>query len=276
MDHSSNPYSIGKLIDKGENGEVYIAKKNRKTYAAKVIDYSEVDSKYLAREIIILMRLANCKYVVNLYNYYKMTKGGKQKIYLIMDYYPAGNLKKFIFDKGNANQSISSAQMLFIIYQLICGLEEIHSHNVIHRRIAPENVLITTDEKRVNVLSVVYCGFSLPKIILPEETTQTIVMVYGSPESSSPFGKGYNNSTDIWSLGMLMYFVMFGIDIYDDVNCNRDSFEKTGIVNPNETAKLKLPKGLFELMSSCFKISPDERPTANDLMKNEIFNEFRK
>jgi serine/threonine protein kinase len=57
--------------------------------------------------------------------------------YLTTEYVPGSSLRPFIEKK-----SLTTAQVVSILRQVLAGLKCAHSHNVIHRDIKPENILI--------------------------------------------------------------------------------------------------------------------------------------
>lgn len=57
--------------------------------------------------------------------------------YLTMEYVPGSSLRPFIEKK-----SLTAAQTVSILRQVLAGLKYAHDHNVIHRDIKPENILI--------------------------------------------------------------------------------------------------------------------------------------
>lgn len=84
--------------------------------------------------------------------------------------------------------------------QILYGLNEIHSKNIIHRDIKSDNILL--DESKVIKLG----DFGVSWIF--EESAKTYI---GTPYYLSPeiiYGKRYTTKTDVWSLGVLLYEMM--------------------------------------------------------------------
>ena len=61
----------------------------------------------------------------------------EDKIYLILEYAPGGELYKTLTEIGKFSEKVAANY----ISQLIKGLEYMHSKDIIHRDIKPENLL---------------------------------------------------------------------------------------------------------------------------------------
>ena len=96
---------------------------------------------------------------------------------------------------------IPIADIIDISRQICRGLRYAHSHNVIHRDIKPQNILLDKD-KTIHITD-----FGIAKIFSGTDITMTGSAV-GTPEYMSPEqaqGKKLDAQTDIYSLGILMY-----------------------------------------------------------------------
>ena len=99
-----------------------------------------VDCKRILREISILKELKN-RFVVGLFDLIEPpNRLSFDEIYLVLEL-SESDLKKVIksaifLEQKHINQ---------VIYNLLCGLQYIHSANIIHRDIKPANILINED-----------------------------------------------------------------------------------------------------------------------------------
>ncbi|KAI9335277.1 kinase-like domain-containing protein [Obelidium mucronatum] len=104
-------------------------------------------------------------------------------------------------------------QLFRVLYELISGLQDIHNHNVIHRDLSPRNVLITCE----GVVAISDFGMSrknaaeasnslnAPHLRRPEINFQ-------SPDSF--VNRNASSEIDIWSFGMLAYYLVTGTEPY--------------------------------------------------------------
>jgi serine/threonine kinase 32 len=105
-----------------------------------------------------------------------------------------GDLRFHISRKTFTEEAIK-----FWIAELGCALRYIHSQNIIHRDIKPDNILLDADGHvhltDFNVAKDVVAGKTL--------TSKSGTLAYLAPEVYT--GKGYDVRADWWSLGVLFY-----------------------------------------------------------------------
>jgi len=88
--------------------------------------------------------------------------------------------------------------------QVICGVEHLHSNNIIHRDIRPRNLLLHHSGR------LKLAGFALAKIAT--QRTSSIVACredYRAPEMLK--GLPYNSSVDWWAIGCVLYEMALGV-----------------------------------------------------------------
>ena len=84
--------------------------------------------------------------------------------------------------------------------EICLGLEEIHSKNLIHRDLKPDNIFLTKERQ----LKIGDFGISKKINNINEYAkTQVGTLSYMAPEIIK--GEFYNNKVDIWSLGCIIY-----------------------------------------------------------------------
>lgn len=96
-------------------------------------------------------------------------------------------------------------QALQIFTQLMKGFEDLVNHNYVHRDVKPENALV-----KGNVFKVADFGFATKIDISGHQLLKEQVgtPIYMSPQilHRDPYGA----KTDIWSIGMMFYEMLFG------------------------------------------------------------------
>ena len=184
-------FSFVKLgIDRitGEKVAIKILEKN------KMINNKDLER--VKREINILTNINH----VNLIKINNI-KEDLENFYIIMEFCEKGELFNYIVRRGKLDENESA----FFYFQIINGLEYIHSKNIAHRDLKPENLLICKN----NILKII--DFGLSNFNKNDELLSTPC---GSPCYASPEmigGKKYDgNLIDIWSSGIILYVMLCG------------------------------------------------------------------
>ena len=88
------------------------------------------------------------------------------------------------------------------------GLATCHSKGIIHRDLKLENVLFADEEKKaIKIVDFGIAGFCLNHL---KEKTDAGTFKYMAPEVLKGDISLANPAMDIWSLGMMMFMMLFG------------------------------------------------------------------
>ena len=186
--------------------------------------------------------------------------------YIVMEYCEKGELFNYILKK----RRLSSNESAFFYYQLINGLEYIHSLGIVHRDLKPENLLLTKN----NVLKIIDFGLSN---YFKKYQRKLLVTPCGSPCYASPemvSGKKYNGfKIDIWSSGIILYVMLCGYLPFEDKN-NEKLFKKI------LECKLEFPKYINDdekdLIKKILVTDPYLRIDIPEIKKHSFFLKGKK
>ena len=181
--------------------------------------------------------------------------------YSVMEYCEGGELFNFIVK----NRRLSEEEAAFFYYQLINGLEYIHSLGIVHRDLKPENLLLTKD----HLLKIIDFGLSN---YFKKGQKELLVTPCGSPCYASPemvAGKKYDGfKIDIWSTGIILYAMLCGYLPFEDKD-NDLLFEKI------LECKLVFPKYITktsrDLMEKILVTDPDIRIGLQEIKNHPFF-----
>ncbi len=142
---------------------------------------------------------------VNIYDF-GVTDDGLQ--YLVMELVEGESSRRIIKQQGPLTPSAAAE----IISQVCAALDEAHRHNIIHRDIKPDNIIVdvTANRLRVKVLD-----FGIAK--LRDDTAGNLTQtgsVLGTPHYMSPeqcLGEELDSRSDIYSLGIVLYEMLAGV-----------------------------------------------------------------
>lgn len=149
------------------------------------------------------------------------------------------------------------------IFQLILVVEYIHSCNIIHRDIKPQNIFVDKD------MNLKIGDFGVSKILDGTENCKTTAgtPLYFSPELIK--GDHYSKKTDIWSLGCV---------IYEICTLEKPFHAKTGLLELMNVIQTQEPKSipkiyspdLNKLIRKMLTKDAKKRPTSRELLQDPI------
>jgi cGMP-dependent protein kinase len=111
-----------------------------------------------------------------------------------------------LFDVLRGIGLVSRPLARFYISNLIIAIEYLHSNNIIYRDLKPENVMVES----TGYLRLIDMGTA--KRLLASKGFRTFTMI-GTPHYMGPEvlqSKGYSFTTDLWSIGVMLYEFLCG------------------------------------------------------------------
>ena len=122
--------------------------------------------------------------------------------YMVMEYVDGPDLKDYILD----NSPLDLHEVIRIMDQILSAMTLAHKHNVIHRDLKPQNILM---DKRGNIK---IADFGIAVALNQSSITQTNSVMgsvhYMSPEQTR--GGLVTKQSDIYSLGIILYELITG------------------------------------------------------------------
>ncbi len=156
------------------------------------------ESKRRFKQEALLTATLNHKNIIATYDYFNIGSDH----YIIMEYVEGLNLADIIQQAAPLHPRIAA----YIAHELCCALSHAHYKGIMHRDIKPTNVLISKQgEIKLTDFGVAKAEDS------PQLTSSGMVIgtpFYMSPEQAS--GKELTNSSDIYSIGIVLYEMLTG------------------------------------------------------------------
>lgn len=231
-------FALMEEIGSGQYGKVYRGQhiKTGENFAVKCIPNDKFKrvpklEDFTNNEIQVLSKLVH----PNIVRFFDRLKTANN-VYLIYEYCNGGTLEDVIY-----KSSLSLAKCLDYFDQLIQAFKAIAKDNILHRDIKPSNVLLHNE----NIIKIADFGFC--KFVTGElEMTKTMV---GSPIYMAPEllrGMEYSQKADVWSLGVLLYEMLFKCCPFEEKNI-------PNLINLIERQELRFPKPIPENLKALMR-----------------------
>ncbi len=173
-------------------------------------DYLNINLKSVNNTKDIIVNKKHKKHNINLLMYDSI-------LYIQMEYCKNKSLETWINNNITDESSIINniSTILFIIHQIIDGLEYLHLNGIIHRDLKPANIFIS-DNYEIKIgdfgLSKIYNFENGNKKIKFKNNTSNIGTIpYISPEQ---YSNSYDNLTDVYSLGIIILELFIPFNTY--------------------------------------------------------------
>lgn len=214
------------------------------------IDYEKVKNLLLEYEILFQFRHPN---IIKTYGFYY---GDKTHNPAILLEYCKFNLEKVIKIKA-----LEDFELVGVIYEICSAMKYVHAHKIIHRDLKMSNIIVNL-QKHVKI-----CDFGIAKSIdlttLTSMTHGVGTLLFMAPELLNE-GSKYNEKVDIYSFGVIMYFVITKGEL---PKYNKEGYESFKISKKVNNLSQKIIK-------ACWSTDPDQRPSFDMILQEIVKNNF--
>ncbi|KAF2459813.1 kinase-like domain-containing protein, partial [Lineolata rhizophorae] len=275
------PYELVELIGKGSYGRVFMSRsiEHAKMVAVKIIEIDSSDYgedirnrdnaiKEYVNEIRILKQLkdSRAQNVNILYDAFPL----QSQMWIVSEYCPGGSVHTLM--KASPT-GLEEQYIIPIARELAVALKSVHDAGIVHRDVKAGNVLITADGR------VQLCDFGISGIMESELSKRSTFI--GTPNwmppellnSNPDFGGdpnhhlSYGNEVDCWAFGCTLIEMATG----QPPNARTRHFD---LVSALMKALPKLEgdrfsEGLRDLVSFCLQEKPQDRPSADSILKHQ-------
>lgn len=230
---------------------------SKRKYAIKQVNLlkiAPVDYENVFKELEIHSRVSS-PFLVKMFDFWK--EGAM--IHIVLELCPGGNLYRFM----NTNNLSETEIRRFFVHATL-GVKYLHSQGVIMRDLKPENIVL---DARSNAK---ICDFGWAADL--KDTAYCSIKAgtyaYMSPESLA--GTLQNEKSDVWSLGIFLYELMYNKEPYQGNSC-------TSMLRAIKETQLEFPhKGLGganQLIGELLKFGVKERPSLKFILTSQFFQD---
>jgi aurora kinase len=251
--HTKNVYLVRHKVTKAE-------------YAIRVIEKKDVMylKEKLIKEDIEVMFEINHPNIIKLYGHFE----DNLYCYFIMEYSSRGNLCNLI--PTDMKKMISSKICASIIKNVVSAVYYLHNMKppILHKNIKLENVLIF---KRIEGIEAKLEDWTR-NYLKEDERRKDDFLGHNCYLPESMEKKEYNEASDIWCIGILLFKLMTNNEMPFD---GKDIYElKDNIFN----LKIRWPKSINidakDLITKILKIDPKERISLEDILKHPFITKY--
>ncbi|XP_055550883.1 mitogen-activated protein kinase kinase kinase 4 isoform X1 [Wyeomyia smithii] len=202
----------------------------------------------------------------NLVKYYGV-EIHREELLIFMELCPEGTLESLV----ELNDGLPEAHARRYSNQLVCGVEELHRHGVVHRDLKTANIFLTRDG---NCLKLGDFG-SAVKIqahtTMPGELKGYVgTQAYMAPEVfTKTNSEGHGRAADIWSVGCVVIEMCSGKRPWHQFDSNFQIMFKVGMGERPEIPDCLSEEGQ-EFVESCLQHDPKLRRTAAELLQHNF------
>ncbi|KAK6621589.1 Serine/threonine-protein kinase D1 [Polyplax serrata] len=256
------------VLGSGQFGIVYggTHRKSGRAVAIKVIDKLRFPTKQeaqLKNEVAILQNLSH-QSVVNLERMFETS----ERIFVVMEKLKGDMLEMILSsEKGRLSERITK----FLITQILVALKHLHSKNIVHCDLKPENVLLSSDG---DFPQVKLCDFGFARIIGEKSFRRSVV---GTPAYLAPEvlrNKGYNRSLDMWSVGVIVYVSLSGTFPFNEDEDINDQIQNAAFMYPPNPWK-EISADAIDLINNLLQVKQRKRYTVDKTLAHIWLQDYR-
>lgn len=254
-------FQVIRKLGQGTYGKVQLAinRATNQEVAIKTIKKSKIeteqDSLRIRREIQIMSSIQH-PYIIHIYEVFE----NKDKIVLVMQYASGGELYDYVSER----KELTSEEARRIFRQVASAVYYCHKNKICHRDLKLENIIL--DEKGNAKIA----DFGLSNVYDERHFLSTFCgsPLYASPEivKGTPY---YGPEVDCWSLGVLLYTLVYGAMPFDGSNFKRLVRQ----ISEGDYYEPKRKSDASGLIRRLLTVDPAKRATVVDICQDRWVNQ---
>lgn len=206
---------MDEIVGEGGYGKIYLAKNsNQEKYAIKKTILTNSNKNITFNELKALKKISSYQnssdYVARYIDHFMYRN---DIIYILEDYIRGPNLKQYI----NMIQEWNLVSKWTMLINLAEMLYYIHSKNVSHKDIKPENIIYQKDKQTFKLVDF---GLSCIKDMECFDYQGTFEYMYLESFSEDVKRLDVSKAADIWAMGVVFHQIIFGVNLHPNKQLN--------------------------------------------------------
>lgn len=179
----------------------------------------------------------------------------------------------------DSNPKLSLEEIYRLFKDITSGVAYLHAAGYIHRDLKPSNCLLHRESGKLTCLISDF-GEVQHENVIRKSTGSTGTISYCAPEvlrmDASGRYENFTTKSDVFSLGMILYFMCFAKLPYRSANAIQEELEDIDMLRAEITGwqglederreRPDLPPRLYKLLKQLLSLNPAERPSAEELL----------
>eukprot|EP00041_Stephanoeca_diplocostata_P036296 m.1318364 g.1318364 ORF g.1318364 m.1318364 type:complete len:764 (+) comp24841_c0_seq27:188-2479(+) len=254
-------YQRVRTIGEGAYGKALLVKRKdtKKSYVIKEVGLQKMlpkERREAKQEVKVLAQMKHPNIVAYVDHFEELGK-----LYIAMDFCEGGDMAGRI--KSQKGVRFPESEILDWFVQICLAMKHVHDRKILHRDLKTQNIFLT----RNNMIKL--GDFGIAKVL--KSTAELSRTMIGTPYYMSPEiceKRPYNNKSDVWSLGCVLYEMTTLKHAFDAGNFQ-------GLILKILTGRYPpIPafysRALGDLIDKLLKTQPEKRPSVNGVLKMAV------
>jgi len=200
------------LLGDGAFAKVYsaFAAKRKQIVAVKIVNKDELSVKHKAnvKNEVRILRSLNHPNVIKFLDVYDETK----LFYIFTTKMTTDMLEAIL---ASPRSKLDERMTRFLTMQILTAVEYLHSKDIAHCDLKPENVLLDNQLKNTSLPKIEICDFGYARSMSASAVRKSVkgTAFYSSPELL--LTEKHDRSIDIWSIGVIIFVALSGTFPFD-------------------------------------------------------------
>eukprot|EP00037_Helgoeca_nana_P030767 m.383513 g.383513 ORF g.383513 m.383513 type:complete len:265 (-) comp28261_c2_seq1:1516-2310(-) len=250
-------YAKIKTVGRGAYGIVQLVRRKRdnKLVIIKEIPVEEMtyEERQSALNEVKVLDMLNHPNIISYFDSFFEEKA----LMIVMEYAEGGTIFEFLQSRNG--ELLDEKEILHYFVQMVLSLKAIHKNSILHRDLKTQNIMLDRSQKVVKI-----GDFGISKVLSSKSKANTVVGTpcYISPELCE--GRPYDEKSDIWALGCVLYEMCSLRKAFDAANLPALVLKiMRGTFSPVSDT---YTKHLTDLILSVLHQDPQQRPTLNQIL----------